>query len=125
MAHSSTGVKHENYTKFLIASEAVHQGVDPKLAIAVATVESGLNNRAVGSKGERGVFQLMPKLHKQKALVEEQENIKAGVSELKTWAAKCPVKESFTFVICFNGGFRHPKYPNKHPYYLKVMEAMR
>lgn len=44
----------------LIVAEAEAQGVDPSLAIEVATEESSLNQNARGSSGEIGVFQLMP-----------------------------------------------------------------
>lgn len=44
----------------LIIGEAQTQGVDPSLALEVATAESGLNQSARGSSGEIGVFQLMP-----------------------------------------------------------------
>jgi soluble lytic murein transglycosylase-like protein len=43
-----------------IKDAANHYGVDPGLALQVATVESGLNQAAVSPKGARGVFQLMP-----------------------------------------------------------------
>ena len=39
---------------------AASYGVPPDLAVAVARVESGLNQAARGSSGEVGVFQLMP-----------------------------------------------------------------
>lgn len=44
----------------LISQTANQYGVDPSLALAVAQQESGLNQSARGSKGEVGVFQLMP-----------------------------------------------------------------
>lgn len=111
--------------KQLITIEAIHQGVSPKLAISVATVESRLNPNARGSKGEVGLFQLLPG---SKSTVRDAEigyNIIKGISEIKYWKTHCPVKDQETFVICFNGGFRHPKYPLLHPYYKKVMQAMR
>jgi soluble lytic murein transglycosylase-like protein len=43
-----------------IAVAAQAQGVDPALAIEVATVESGLNQAAVSPAGAIGIFQLMP-----------------------------------------------------------------
>ena len=43
-----------------IQAAAPSYGVPPALALAVATKESGLNQAAVGSAGEIGVFQLMP-----------------------------------------------------------------
>jgi hypothetical protein len=44
----------------LIQSLAPSYGVPPSLALAVATKESNLNQGAIGSSGEIGVFQLMP-----------------------------------------------------------------
>jgi soluble lytic murein transglycosylase-like protein len=44
----------------MIASTATTYGVDPSLALEVAIQESGLNQNAVGSAGEIGVFQLLP-----------------------------------------------------------------
>jgi soluble lytic murein transglycosylase-like protein len=47
-------------TPDLISAAAVKYGVPPSLALAVAQRESGLNQGAVGTSGELGVFQLMP-----------------------------------------------------------------
>src|SRR5579862_2620680 len=44
----------------MIRNTAVAAGVPPDLAVQVATQESGLNPDALGSKGELGLFQLMP-----------------------------------------------------------------
>lgn len=43
-----------------ITAAANSYGVPPSLAIAVAQRESGFNQAAVGTSGEKGVFQLMP-----------------------------------------------------------------
>ena len=43
-----------------IVTEATTQGVDPLLALEVATQESALDPTAVSPKGAVGVFQLMP-----------------------------------------------------------------
>jgi soluble lytic murein transglycosylase-like protein len=47
-------------TSDLISAAASRYGVPPFVALAVAQRESGLNQSAVGTSGERGVFQLMP-----------------------------------------------------------------
>lgn len=43
-----------------ITNTANSLGVDPALALAIANQESGFKQSAIGSKGEIGVFQLMP-----------------------------------------------------------------
>lgn len=47
-------------TSDLITASASRYGVPPSVALAVAKKESGFNQSAVGTSGERGVFQLMP-----------------------------------------------------------------
>jgi soluble lytic murein transglycosylase-like protein len=47
-------------TPDLISAAAAKYGVPSSLALAVAQRESGLNQGAVGTSGELGVFQLMP-----------------------------------------------------------------
>jgi soluble lytic murein transglycosylase-like protein len=47
-------------TVSLIISTAETYGVDPNIALAVAIQESGINQAAIGSSGEIGIFQLMP-----------------------------------------------------------------
>lgn len=55
-AHSKTSFWHE-----LIAKVASTAGIDPNLAVGVATQESGLNPQAVNpSSGAVGMMQLMP-----------------------------------------------------------------
>lgn len=44
----------------LVTNAANKYGVDPNLALAVATQESGLNANAISSAGAIGVMQLMP-----------------------------------------------------------------
>ncbi|MBL7487397.1 transglycosylase SLT domain-containing protein [Frankia sp. AgB1.9] len=45
----------------LVRAEAARQGLDPALALAVASVESSFNPRAVSRTGAVGVMQLMPR----------------------------------------------------------------
>lgn len=111
--------------KYLITIEAIHQGVDPNLSVGVATVESGLNPEARGSKGEIGLFQLLPRTTGKRTVKSVLPNIREGIRQIKFWQANCPTKEHETFIICYNQGYRHPKYPRLHPYYKKVMRAMK
>jgi len=107
----------------MIAREARKQGVDPRIAIAVAKVESSLNPRAKGSKGEIGLFQIMP--YHSKSIYSLNGNISYGVKLLKEFQQKCSDMGK-GWVVCYNNGQnRRPKHPLLHPYYRKVMAAMR
>jgi hypothetical protein len=67
----------------LIAQEANSQGVPPAIALAVAQQESEFNQGAIGSQGEVGVFQLMPKFFAQQGdLSDVFTNVNLGVGYL-------------------------------------------
>src|SRR5262249_23222880 len=78
----------EQVTQWIVA-EARRQGVDPQLALAVATQESGLNAGAVGDRGRAiGLFQLQPAAAIDAGIRPEWRsdvgtNILAGVTYLK------------------------------------------
>lgn len=70
----------------LIQQSAVKHGVDPKLALAVATAESSLDASATSPVGAAGVMQLMPATARSlgvKNLYDPMENIDGGVQYLK------------------------------------------
>lgn len=73
----------------LITQEARRHGLDPRLALAVATQESGLNPAAVGDNGRSlGLFQLQPAAARDAGIDprrrgEVSENIRGGVTYLK------------------------------------------
>lgn len=68
-----------------IQSTASQLGVPPSLALAVAQRESGLNQGAIGSSGELGVFQLMPGTAAQLGVDPSDlgQNITGGITYLK------------------------------------------
>lgn len=109
----------------LIETEARHQHFDPAIAVAVATVESNLDQNALGSHGEIGVFQILPRTYPGANLFDLKTNIHLGIEHLKYWKRACPTIEGISFVNCYNSGFRHPKYPFLRPYVLKVAAVMR
>ena len=75
--------------KLMVQMEALKQGVDPRIALAVAEQESGFNpyaeNKGNGEgKGvDQGVMQINNKWHKLKDPFDPQENIAYGVRHLK------------------------------------------
>lgn len=108
-----------------IRQEAVIQGVDPDIAVAVAKVESNLNPKARGKRGEIGLYQIMPCNAKGQNLWDQKINIRIGVSILARLSKSYKSTAINGFIIAYNNGpHRHPKYPLLHPYYRKVMEAM-
>jgi membrane-bound lytic murein transglycosylase B len=69
----------------IVVSEAQRQGVDPALALEVASAESSFNPAAVSSAGAIGVMQLMPGTANQLGVnpYDAQQNIQGGVSYLR------------------------------------------
>ncbi len=104
-----------------IYSEANRQGLEPAIALAVATVESNLNVHAVGKQGEVGLFQLHPSFF---PVTTTRENIRLGVQHLLYWKANCPVQKGYGWVTCYNQGARNPHHPELLPYYKKVKAVM-
>ncbi len=107
-----------------ITSAALSQGIDPNLALAVAEVESGLKPDATGKAGEIGLFQLHPRFHPT-ASYKVKENIDLGIKTLLFWQHNCPTKTNFTFVNCYNRGYKSAPFPRRTPYYKKVMIAYK
>lgn len=108
-----------------IRQEAIRQGVNPDIAVAIAKVESNFNSKMLGKKGEIGMFQIMPYHAKGQNLWDQKINISRGVQLLKHCQDYCERSIGPAWIVCYNNGIhRHPKHPLLHPYYRKVMEAM-
>jgi soluble lytic murein transglycosylase-like protein len=111
----------------LIELSARLQGVDPKVAVAVAQVESNMNPDATGSKGERGLFQLHPKFFKGGQYYEPQLNIQAGVAHLKAAEKACGKKmPALGWLACYNAGVKKAKsflHPSRNSYVQQVEMA--
>jgi len=105
----------------IITIEAQKQGLEPEIAIAVATLESGLNPRAIGSKNEVGLFQIRPEFShiKRISLFDPKINAREGIKLLIYYRKTCPTKEGLLWIQCFNQGLRHPRFPRLLPYYKK------
>lgn len=119
-------IAHCNVTD-IIRREAVAQGFEPAIAIAIARVESALDPKAVGKAGELGLFQLHPKYipaAKHQNLLDPKINARIGIQHLIFWKNNCPTKEGMEWIQCFNQGFRNPRYPTLLPYYKKFEKAL-
>jgi soluble lytic murein transglycosylase-like protein len=107
-----------------IYAEAERYGIDPDLALAVATVESSLNPKAIGKLGERGLYQLHVKYFPQ-ATFNIDQNIRIGVSYLAEVKRKCADYPAKAWVLCFNhGAHKRLKKPLQARYYVKVMREL-
>lgn len=91
-------------TSDLIAAAANRYGVPPSLALAVAQRESGLNQSAVGTSGERGVFQLMPGTAAQLGVdpTDLSQNVDGGVRYLSQMYSQ--FGDWHTALEAYNGG---------------------
>ena len=123
LAYSTCSRAGENVEE-LIRQEAQRQHFNPDIAVAVATVESNLDQNAVGEKGEIGVFQILPYVAPGANLFDLKTNIYWGIRHLRYWQRVCPTVEGISFVNCYNSGFRRPRYPMLRPYVRKVAAVL-
>ena len=91
-------------TTGLIQQTASAYGVPPAIALAVATKESGLDQAAVGSSGEVGVFQLKPSTAADLGVDPYSlvDNINGGVKYLSQLFNQ--FGDWFTALTAYNGG---------------------
>ena len=95
-----------------IARKAKEMGVDPRLAIALAYRESGLNPQAKGGKGEVGLMQVMPATAKglgftPEELADPSKNIEIGLTYLKRGLEKFG-GDPVLAAAGYNAGLDHP-----------------
>lgn len=95
-----------------IAQKARAMGVDPRLAVALAYRESGLNPAAIGSSGEVGLMQVMPSTAKMMGFTKEDlqnpsKNIEIGLSYLKQGLDKFG-GDPVLAAAGYNAGLDHP-----------------
>ncbi|GAB3436487.1 hypothetical protein GCM10027517_06650 [Phycicoccus ginsengisoli] len=91
-ALATRSVPSRTQTRAMIIATARRQGVDPKLALAVAWQESGWNQRQVSVANAIGVMQVIPSsgewasqmVGRRLNLLDTQDNITAGVAILRS-----------------------------------------
>ena len=89
----------------MVVSEAMRQGVDPALALAVAANESSFNPGATSRVGAQGVMQLMPATAKWLGVSDPYDpvqNIRGGVKYIKQLIGQ--FGDSRTAVAAYNFG---------------------
>jgi soluble lytic murein transglycosylase-like protein len=104
-------------------------GFNPDVSLAVAQVESNLNPNAIGTKGEIGLYQLMPQfVDKKHNLKDIRTNIYLGISKLKEEQNNCKHKNDLDFLVCYNmgrTGANKIKHPSKFSYVKKVKKQIQ
>jgi len=121
----------------LVSVYSLIYGVDPNLALAVASHESKMNTQAVGALGELGLMQLrpeyfaesckLPQSHKEpcgRELLKPEVNLQIGIKNLAELQKTCRHKKDGTYVICHNlglSGAAKIKHPKQQSYYKLVM----
>lgn len=95
-----------------IAEKAEQMGIDPKLAVAVAYQESRFRPEAIGTSGEIGLMQVMPKTAKGMGFSIEDlrnpsKNIEIGLTYLKRGLDKFD-GDPVLAVAGYNAGLDHP-----------------
>lgn len=102
--------------KQIIINEAMKQGVDPQLALAIAQHESGFNPNALGDSGKsQGLFQIHTTAHPDyKGGFDPQKNAEYGIRFLKGLLDK--YGDVKTALRAYNGGHGGIKLPQTERY---------
>lgn len=112
-------------------------GLDPRLAVALGEVESGLNPEAVSPEGAIGVLQLMPRFFCKEPeidvcmLYDPDENIRMGLEHLKSLLQRFRNDIELSLAAYNSGsrrvveaGYAIPPIEQTHSYVKRVREAM-
>ncbi len=90
----------------LVAQHASDFGIDPRLALAIASVESNFNPMAVSPKDARGVMQLIPDTAKRfnvKNVHDPVDSIRGGLAYLR-WLNKYFAGDVVRVIAAYNAG---------------------
>lgn len=114
-----------------IVKKAKEMGIDPRLAVALAYRESGLNPKAKGSSGEVGLMQVMPATAKGMGftpdeLADPSKNIEIGLTYLKRGLEKFG-GDPVLAAAGYNAGLDHPYFtdPENKPLPASTKEYLK
>ena len=113
----------------LIITYATMLGVDPYIALSVASVESNIQMDKVGELGEIGVFQILPEYsgYSPTGLSNPHINVMAGINRIKETQSRCKYKDDLYYLICYNMGYEGAKrirYPDKNEYVKRIRKEL-
>jgi soluble lytic murein transglycosylase-like protein len=103
-----TAIYPEGPILTLVNKLAPRYNVDPKLALAIISVESGFNSRAISPKNAQGLMQLIPQTAERfrvKNPFDAEENIKGGLAYLQ-WLLAFFQGDVRLVVAAYNAGER-------------------
>jgi len=114
-----------------IVRKAKEMGIDPRLAVALAYRESGLNPNAKGTSGEIGLMQVMPSTAKGMGFTAEElnnpsKNIEIGLTYLKRGLEKFD-GDPLLAAAGYNAGLDHPYFsdPDNKPLPASTKEYLK
>lgn len=125
-------VSEKETIKKKIIVQCRKQGLDPKLALAIAKNESGFKHKVNERTGATGVFQLMPVICNcyTQNCSNMDSNITAGVAHLKALSKN--FKDKRLVIAAFNAGGPSvmkyngvPPYPETQQYVANVLATMK
>ena len=98
----ATPVPSKDQMRTMVRNTALAQGVDPSLALAIATQESGFNHRSVSPANAIGTMQVIPSsgdwasdmVGRELNLLDPQDNVTAGVAIIKRLVATSPTLDA-------------------------------
>jgi TPR repeat protein len=118
----------------VVAKVAPSYGIEPRLALAVITVESNFDAQAVSDKDARGLMQLIPETaarFKVKNAFDVRDNVRGGLSYLR-WLLAYYRGEVALAAAAYNAGERAvdkyggvPPYAETQEYVRRVMQLFR
>jgi soluble lytic murein transglycosylase-like protein len=123
----AAGAAPEGEMQGLVHRLAIQYGVDPRLALAIAAVESGFNPRAISPKNAQGLMQLLPSTADRfgvRNVFDPEENVRGGLAYLR-WLLALFRGDVPLAVAAYNAGERAVERHRGVPPYAETREYVR
>jgi len=115
----------------ILFSNAPYYKLSPDIVLAVAQVESQLNQFAIGKHKEIGLMQIHPvhfKVYGRQQLFDIKYNLTAGMELMQEAKKRCKHRVNNYWLVCYNRGIAkgsRVQYPWQDTYYKKVMRIYK